>query len=247
MAAGFSQAAAEGRTVYDAGAFGVFISDSPEPLLSVALPQQTPQDWLPAVARMEALFAAHKLPPRLEVFAELYLTLDAALEQSGFVRTDVAPLMALTPKNAPPPVTDNACLDLATEPYLLEPFLFGQSRAYGGSSGDNALAWLPQLRAGLASGSILGVALLEEGRVVAGATVQRGGDTGELAGVWTQPDKRRAGLAERTCKALLTNFFATGNTLCWLSAAPDAAGLYQKLGFQDVGTQVNYSKKSLTE
>lgn len=242
MAAGFSQAAAEGRTVVDKGAFSVFLSDSPEPVLSLALPQQDLRDWTQAIARMEAPFNARNLPPRLEIFAELYPTLGDALERVGFVRTDVAPLMALTPKDAPLPVTDEACLDLATEPDLLEPFLYGQSRAYGGS-GENALVWLSQVRAGLASGSLLGVALLQEGEVVAGASVQRGGEVGELAGVWTKPELRRRGLAERACRVLLTTFFAAGNTLCWLSAAPDAAGLYRKLGFQDAGTQVNYIKE----
>lgn len=231
--------------VYDAGAFRVFLADSPEPHLSVALPQKSVRDWKPALEEMQAVFAQHNLPARLEVFAELYPTLGAALEQAGFVRTDEAPLMALSVADAPQATPDAACVDLASALQLLEPFLYGQTRAYGGSD-EGALAWLPHLQAGLPAGNILAAALVQEDEVVAGATIQRGGEVGELAGVWTKAELRRLGLAERVCKVLISSFFAAGGTLCWLSAAPGALRLYQKLGFRPLGTQVNYALESRT-
>ena len=101
---------------------------------------------------------------------------------------------------------------------------------------------MPQLGAGLEAGYILGAALWRGGEPVAGATVILGGEVGELAGVFTDASFRRRGLAGRVCKPLLSTFFAAGGRLCWLSAAPGAEGLYRRLGFSEVGTQVNYSK-----
>lgn len=238
---GFLLASAEGRASYDAGALRVCLSDSPEPHLSLALPQQNAHDWQPSITQMEALFAQRSLPPRLEVLAELYPTLGVGLERSGFVRTDEAPVMALNATDTQQQPPDPACEILAAESRLLQPFLYGQTRAYSGPD-EGALAWLPHLQKGLGAGHILAAALVQEGEVVAGATVQRGGEVGELAGVWTKAELRRYGFAQRVCRALVSSFFASGGTLCWLSAEPDAFGLYQKLGFGRVGTQVNYAK-----
>ena len=73
----------------------------------------------------------------------------------------------------------------------------------------------------------------------AGAALQRGGDVAELAGVWTHPAFRRRGLAHAACHALLAAGFAAGVAQAWLSAAEGALTLYQRLGFERVGTQVN--------
>lgn len=128
----------------------------------------------------------------------------------------------------------------ADEPERLRAFLEGQNAAYGGSGGD-ALAWLPQLTDGLRSGVVLGAGLERGGTFVSGATVQIGGEIGELAGVWTQPDMQKQGLAFAVCQPLLSDLFAADYSLCWLSAAEGALGLYERLGFRSVGTQLNYT------
>lgn len=239
ISAGFLEAAARGRTVEDVGAFRAFFSASPEPFLSLALPRGDVDDWDEAIAALETTFAERDRTPRLEVLAELFPELGKALERLDFTRDDEAPVMALGADDFTP-VTPDADYRPLTAGAGLRAVLNVQSWAYGGS-GDGS-GWLPQLGAGLEAGYILGAALWRGGEPVAGATVILGGEVGELAGVFTDASFRRRGLAERVCKPLLSTLFAAGGQLCWLSAAPEAQGLYKRLGFSEVGTQVNYSK-----
>lgn len=239
--AGFLEAAAQGRTAADVGAFRAFFSGSPEPFLSLALPRENTESWDDAIAALEAAFAERQRTPRLEVFAELFPTLGEALKRSSFTQDDAAPVMALSAADFSPVVPDADYRPL-TVGEGLEAFLYAQSRAYGGPE-DGALGWLPHLEAGLEGGYILGAALWQGDKPVAGATVILGGEVGELAGVWTEAALRRRGLAERVCRPLLSSFFGRGGKLGWLSAAPGAEGLYKRLGFSEVGMQINYSKQ----
>ena len=241
ISSGFLEAAAQGRTVADVGPFRAFFSASPEAFLSLALPREDVDDWGSSTTSLEATFVARGRTPRLEVLAERFPKLGESLERAGFARDDEAPVMALGAADFTPvmPDTDYRAL---TAGEGLRAVLDAQSRAYGGS-GDGS-GWLPQLGAGLKAGYILGAALWQNGEPVAGATVVCGGEIGELAGVFTNPLLRRRGLAERVCKPLLSTFFGAGGRLCWLSAAPGAGRLYRRLGFAEVGTQVNYSKSS---
>ena len=243
ISAGFVEAAAQGRTVQDVGPFRAFFAASPEPFLSLALPREDVDDWASSIVSLGAAFAAWDRTPRLEVLAELFPKLGGALERAGFTRDDEAPVMALGAADLTPVTPDpdyNTDYRPLTAGEELRAVLDAQSRAYGGS-GDGS-DWLPQLRAGLGAGHILGAALWRNGEPVAGATLTLGGEVGELAGVFTDILFRRRGLAERVCKPLLSTFFAAGGRLAWLSAAPEAEGLYRRLGFAEVGTQVNYSK-----
>ena len=240
LAVGMLAASAHGRVVQAVGPFQAFFSASTEPFLSLALPCETPDAWDAYVPALEAAFAGRGRVPRLEIFAELYPALGPALERAGFTLDNTAPVMVQGVAGFTPVPPDVDYLPLHAEEGVLEPFLYAQSEAYGGL-GD-ALGWLPQLTAGLQAGHILGAALQQDGELVAGAAILRGGDIGELAGVWTKASLRRRGLARRVCGPLLTTFFNGGGTLCWLSAAPGATGLYRRLGFGEVGTQLNYSK-----
>jgi predicted GNAT family acetyltransferase len=66
-------------------------------------------------------------------------------------------------------------------------------------------------------------------------------DAAELAGVGTRPDHRRKGVALAVSSFLLRQFFESGKVV-WLSAADAAAqAVYEKLGFELAGTQVNIS------
>jgi hypothetical protein len=67
--------------------------------------------------------------------------------------------------------------------------------AYVGDGDEEALAWLPHLRSGLENGRVLGAVLLQAGGMVSGAVIQLGSEIGELAGVWTAPQRRKRGLA----------------------------------------------------
>jgi predicted GNAT family acetyltransferase len=84
----------------------------------------------------------------------------------------------------------------------------------------------------------MGAQLEQDGKAISGAVIQ-GAQDGELAGVWTLPEKQQQGLSFALCSRLLADYFATGQTLCWLSAAEGALRLYEKLGFKRMGTQIN--------
>ena len=180
--------------------------------------------------------------PRLEYFQELHPGLADALEAAGFRQDMSAPVMTLARENLTQlssKVKGSYVRLMADDKDRLEPFLRGQNLAYGGDGGD-ALVWLPNLLHGLKTGRSR-VAGLEQGDTfVSGAMLQMGGDVGELAGVWTLPAEQKQGFAFEVCRRLLHDYFAENYDLCWLSAAEGALGLYRRLGFESVGTQLNY-------
>ena len=248
LESGMRAAMSEGRERHPAGGLDVFLSStSDNHLLSLGLPAvDGAPPWRPSIEALLAIYAPSGRRPRLEIFDELHPTLAPALEAAGFVLAMRAPLMALAPGDL---------ADLAgvggragahrslghDDPDRLTAFLRGQSVAYGGSGADGeALAWLPSLLAGLERGTIMAAALELEGELVSGATLIFGGGVAELAGVWTEPRRRRQGLAFEVCRRLLADAFDRGLELGWLSAAEEGLGVYRRLGFERVGTQLNY-------
>lgn len=237
------------RELVSLAAFELFISPATLDHLSFAVPLwPDPEDWTPHVTLLKEAFRQHGKRPRLEFFRELHPRLGAALEDAGIVREMRAPVMALQMASfsapAPPqPAAAYRGLDAQDEPFLRR-YLQRQHLAYGGDADDErALDWLPNLRSGLRRGAMIGAALEQDGFPVAGAIIQIGAGTGELAGVWTDHHQRRQGLAYAVCHRLLGEYAAAAYDLCWLSAAEGAQRLYEKLGFVTVGTQLNYGQK----
>lgn len=234
------------RELVSLEAFEAFISPRALEHLSFAVPLwPDPEDWALHMAVLKEAFAARGKRPRLEFFQELHPRLGPALEEAGIVRKMRAPVMALemaafSAPIPPDPPAAYRSLDAENEPFLRR-YLQRQHVAYGSDAEDaTALDWLPALRNGLRSGAVLGTALERNGDLLAGAIIQIGADIGELAGVWTDPEWRRQGLAYAVCQRLLAEYAAAGYELCWLSAAAGAQGLYERLGFVTVGTQLNY-------
>jgi len=241
--AGLRATASFARDVTLVPGFLVAIAPGSATGLAVAVPDGVEADDLgAALADVEVVFGRRGLAPAIEYVEELHPTLAAGAHARGW-RTDMtAPLMVVAHPDPTAWVDDRASAvefpgadDVAT----LEAYLRGQSRAYGGDGGDGALAWLPVLRAGLAAGTIVVAALTADDRVVAGASVQIGAGVGELAGVWTLPEVRRRGHAGAACAAALQRVLPLQLSFCWLSAAPGATGLYERLGFRRVATQRN--------
>jgi hypothetical protein len=148
---------------------------------------------------MQAVFVQHGKRPYLEFIADLHPTLAPALEKAGMVCESRAPLMVLDlarlgslPKPAPLAVYQPLA---AGDETFLKSYLRHQSVAYVGDGDEEALAWLPHLRSGLENGRVLGAVLLQAGGMVSGAVIQLGSEIGELAGVWTAPQRRKRGLA----------------------------------------------------
>jgi ribosomal protein S18 acetylase RimI-like enzyme len=228
--------------------FDLFISPAGPDHMTFAVPlSPDPPGWAPHVADLKAAFAARGKRPRLEFISELHPHLAPALDEAGLVCASRAPVMTLAlaalAAEGPPTPAVYRRLDPADEPFL-RAFLLGQGLAYGGEGDASALDWLPILRGGLRSGDLLAAALVADGRPLAGATLQLGAGIAELAGVWTDPQRRNQGLAFAVCRRLLADYAAAGHTFCWLSAATGAQRLYARLGFAAVGTQLNYAAPS---
>ncbi len=221
--------------------FEFFISASSEPYMNYAIPKVT-ENWSLAIQELVEVCVAQDRQPRLEYFHELYPMLKPALEQAGFVQEMTAPVMILLDTDLSRQI-GTAQADyvvLEDKEMMLETFLKRQSLAFGGLGDESSLSWLNSLKQGLQKGSLFGAALTQKGEIVSGAIIQ-GKDDGELAGVWTLPSKQKQGLSYTLCQKLLTDYFAKGQSLCWLSAAEDAQKLYANLGFKAVGTQLNMS------
>ncbi|MGL4609127.1 MAG: GNAT family N-acetyltransferase [Trueperaceae bacterium] len=229
--------------------FDAFMSPAADEHLSFAVPKPG-LDTPAAITVLKETFERCGRVARLEYFHELYPALRAVLGSEGFTQTMAAPVMTLVSKNL---VTDDVAsknwtqknlaafnlryTSLVHDETMVAKFLRAQALSFGGA-GEDTLAWLPGMMDMLEQGELLGAVFLQEGQYIAGAVIQ-GSHDGELAGVWTLPGYRRRGLAFALCQRLLREYFAEGQTLCWLSAAEDAQTLYEKLGFQWVGTQLN--------
>ena len=241
--AGLRATASFARDVTRVPGFQVAIAPGAAAGLAVAVPDGgEPADLGASLAAVEAVFGRHGIEPTIEYVEELHPTLAAAARAHGWRTAMTAPLMVVAepgPTMRPGPGSDAVRFLTADDRAALDAYLRGQHRAYGGADDDGALAWLPVLRAGLAAGTIVVVAVESKDCVVAGASVQIGAGVGELAGVWTLPEARRRGHAGAACAAAVQRVLTTEVDLCWLSAAPDATGLYERLGFRHVGTQRN--------
>ena len=218
--------------------FDAFISSSPEPHLSFAVPKSGLEN-LAAIASLKETFRERSRVARLEYFHELYPDLKECLLESGCKLDMSAPVMTLVPEDLSQSLEVSATYRVLTDDEeMLEKFLRRQSVAFGGAGGDDSLAWLPAMTDLLRSGELVGAVLAQNGEYVSGAVIQ-GAEDCELAGVWTLPHKQRQGLSTMLCGRLLAHYFSRGQTLCWLSAAEGALRLYEKLGFKCVGTQLN--------
>lgn len=237
--------AAVGRTTHRAGALTACLAGGEaDALMHVAVPSgPEPSDWGPSVAALVALRRTHGAVPRLEFMTELHPGLPEALEREGFVRASADPVMTaeLAAAEDGEPTADGTYRRLeAGDRSLLAAFVETQASAFG-MPPATGYAFLERLRAMLAGGAVLAAALLEDGAPTSGAVLQlsRSG-WAELAGVFTAPARRRRGGAQRVCRRLLADARAEGVTHAWLSAAEEARGLYERLGFVAAGTQLNY-------
>jgi len=247
--AGLRATSSFGREVVRVAGFTVALATGGSAGLAVAVPEAVDVDDADgALAAVEQAFATAGLAPSVEYLEELHPRLAEHASRRGWQTTMRAPVMVLGRATASTAV---AAATLAPSTRLhqltahddrLVPYLRGQHLAYGGDPDGDALGWLPVLQAGLTAGVVAVAALEVDGAIVAGASLQRGAGVGELAGVWTLPEARRRGYAMAVCGALLQQVASEGLELVWLSAAPDATALYERLGFRRVGTQRNLGR-----
>lgn len=237
--------------------------------LAVAVPtEHEPGAWAPALAAVRTAFAERSLTPRIEYVDELHPGLATAAHALGWRTSARLPVMVVAapePPSSTVPLAAEVRFVRADDEALAE-FVRGQQRAYRAGAREpedpqaaditaapsddgqrdaavdddrDTLAWMALLRQGMRNGMSDVVTVSLDGRLVAGASLVRAGDTSELTGVWTSLEMRGRSLARHACQALLEHAFAVGDRLVWLSAAPGATRLYAGLGFRPVARQRN--------
>jgi GNAT superfamily N-acetyltransferase len=88
----------------------------------------------------------------------------------------------------------------------------------------------------------------DHGRVAGGGSTAPRGDAAELMGIGVPPFARRRGIGSAITRALVTALRDRGVGTVLLSAASDdAASIYRKVGFVDVGTACILEMPSLTD
>jgi GNAT superfamily N-acetyltransferase len=238
LAHSLRQIGISGRTHTRISGFDIFISKNSGEHLSFAMPHTNFLDWREAILELKTVFAKQHRTARLEYFHQLYPTLKAALEQAGFEVDMTAPVMTLEASQLAKPSQAALCVPLQNNRLEVTQFLRWQNIAFGGTDDETGGQWLEPMLLGLAEGSMRGMWLSQNDQMVSGAIIQ-GLHDGELAGVWTAPQYQGRGYAFVLCQELLSHYFASGQDLCWLSAAEGAQRLYEKLGFKYAGTQLN--------
>ena len=250
----FLRAVARGAEIIETPAFRVHLWPTPDPFYRhVAVPTRRPVDWRPAIAAMQAAFAAAGRVARLEFLDERWPDLAPALEAAGLIETARLEVMVATER--PPVVAEFAAvqfLDPALSPGLVEAYLVAVHRAFEQALDPRSLPGeVAGLQAAIADGSCrIATIIGADGGFLAGASligISRGGVCGarrmaELAGVWTAAVARGRGLARQVVGAVVDDLVAGGDGPVWL-AVEDARtrALYARVGFRPIGWQRNYS------
>jgi ribosomal protein S18 acetylase RimI-like enzyme len=111
------------------------------------------------------------------------------------------------------------------------------SAAFEGADevGERPVGRRPEL---IASGHLIEVAAYDDaGRLVGGGSAAPRGETAELMGIGVPPASRGTGVGTAITQALVHACRAVGVGTVFLSAYNDAAaGIYRRVGFEDVGT-----------
>lgn len=236
---------AAGRETFDVGPFRAFVwTHSDDPLMSFATPLgEEPADWAPHIDALQGEFEGRGRTLRLEFFDELHPTLAPALEKAGIARDKNAMAMALSRDRFHPilKITGGTHTEITVD--NLDKFFVAHNEAFGMAT-ERVGAWLPLMRQGILTGTMMAAATYCSGRPVCGATLLIGGGTAELAGVWTHREKRGRGLAGNVCSRLLNDYFEARHQTAWLSTDEQEGGFYTRLGFACVGSQLNFGSCS---
>ncbi len=223
-----------------------FHPSDPLPYLNYAIPDEAPDDGASLAApltRLRREFARRGRRPRFEFVEDVFPTLEAALEASGFVREARPQLMTCRPSDlrhpAPVPGLAIEALSAASPLEAFRTFLHVQRRAFGLS---DAAAVPEQDARWLRDG--LGTGLAFVGRVggeAVSVSMILDPDDGltELVGICTLESHRRRGLGGALTHAALAAAFERGASLAFLSAADARAGrIYESAGFAPLGNSL---------
>ncbi|PTL84745.1 GNAT family N-acetyltransferase [Vitiosangium sp. GDMCC 1.1324] len=162
---------------------------------------------------------------------------EAELARAGYRPDGVLPAMGLP--LAPPPSHLPAGTTLE-HPEHLDELLTLNGLFYGEESVVHLEAW----RTRMPPAHVHAVMVREAGRVLAaGLTFEQEGTAGIYL-VATHPEARRMGLGTRVMQGLHADAHARGCTAVVLQASPMGHGLYQRLGYRDLGRWTNWVRRA---
>lgn len=234
-----------GRERTEIGPFVALVDPvSPSPWSSLAVPSpDAPRDadWADALPALQAHFAARARALRFEFLEDLFPTLGTALERAGWPLASRDPASTCGREEfqpaAPAPGISLERLDDGSPEELVGLFLRVQQRSFEPDTAREPTAGeREQLRSRLALGAIRCLLARIDGEPAGAGSSLPAGAIAEIAGIGTLPAFRARGVGAAVTSRLVTDLFAGGTELAWLTAGSDAAGrVYHRLGFRELG------------
>ena len=196
------------------------------------------------VEGMIDVFLTNKRVPRMEIFREIRGDLVEILIDNGFSIESEMPVMVCTAETFLDRPFANVSVELLNKDSDPMDYIRIADAAF-----EHTAPVTPQrierTRQSIRSGSQRSAVASLNGIPAAVATLVVSDSVAELAGVGTLDQYRRKGAASAASAHLMRGFFSNGGKIIWLSAGDATAqAVYEKLGFQLTGTQVNISRAS---
>lgn len=237
-----TKATAPNRDTVEVGPFLLMLSPSTplQWLNNAALVDRSAHVGPAEIEAMVAAFKARDRMPRMELFSGLHESLIRQLQDTGFKVESEMPLMVCTPEAFRPQRLAGARLERVRPDGDVETVMRIVDVAF---EHDEPLtpSRIEAHRRSLEKGTIRTALCYLDDQPAAVASMVVAEGVGELAGVGTLPEFRRRGAASAVSTFLMEQFFQDAG-LAWLSAGdPTAQAVYDRLGFELIGTQVNIS------
>jgi predicted GNAT family acetyltransferase len=243
--------------VVSSGSFRAFLSPhSNDPELNYAMPIAAPTAGSTATAELEALrqlFAERARRLRVECVEELWPDLTQAASLAGLRLINREPLMTCTPETFHPvsaPGVDVHLLTTNDADDVLRTYLIIRDERPQVSletvSEAVERAEVERLRDAAHRATKNGnewfaLARWDGAPAGTGRCARSREGLGELTAIVTRADLRRRGIAATTTSVLVSEYFRAGGAVAWLTAANrEAASVYERIGFRNLGHLVNY-------
>jgi ribosomal protein S18 acetylase RimI-like enzyme len=217
-----------GGEVAEIDGLEVYLSHLPDPGENFVFVATEPKDPVAALTEAEAVLRRNGMPFGIGVLAGRHASVDAAVRARGFRVSFTEPVMTIrTADLAEVPLPPDAHLADAG-PDDLRALAELDAIAFGGDIDVSRGMYSPRL---LDVAHVV-TATVDE-KIVGVATGVPAGGAVAVFGVAVAPEARRQGIgAALTCAAARAG---DGSGVAWLSARGEAARVYERLGFREVG------------
>ncbi|WNG53811.1 GNAT family N-acetyltransferase [Archangium gephyra] len=163
---------------------------------------------------------------------------EAVLARAGHRAEDSLPTMALPLAHPPPQLPPGTTLE---HPEDLHEVMKLNALCYGQEHVGYFESWRPRLHS---SSGLYAVLVRQEGRALAGGVSFERDGTAGIYFVATHPEARRLGLGALVMRGLHADALARGCTLAVLQSSALGHGLYQRLGYRDLGAWTSWVRRA---